>query len=89
MGCDSSEGFSYSSVVSADRTCWFSVRRNLTALRTSFTVGGKTGAGSGTLGSFGCAGSAMGGGLGGEGEGPPFLDSKKIKSAWQIQCGGV
>jgi hypothetical protein len=42
------------------------VRRNFTALSTSFTVGGKTGAaGSGTLGSFGCAGSAMGGGWGG------------------------
>jgi hypothetical protein len=44
--------------------------RYLMAVRTSFMVGGKTGAaGSGTLGSLGCAGSAMGGGLGGGGGG--------------------
>ena len=40
--------------------------RNLTAVRTSFMVGGKAGAtGSGTFGSFGCGGSAIGGGMGG------------------------
>ena len=42
--------------------------RKSTAARTSFMVGGKTGAGgSTTLGSFGCAGSATDGGLGGGG----------------------
>ena len=46
--------------------------RYLTAVRTSLTVGGKTGAVavcSGTLGLFGCAGGAMGGELGGGGGG--------------------
>jgi hypothetical protein len=43
---------------------------NLMAVRMSIMVGGKAGAaGSGTFGSFGCGGSAMGGGLGGRGWG--------------------